>query len=205
MTDYSLNHAGLLRFVLTVASVALFCAPVASATEVRDSVKAASDDVHVLDAATLLNQTSVAFGNWGPESTDAGLRFSNVVIPPAAVIDSAKLLLTAYATTTATVPAVIRGEDTASATAFSTGTDFSSRYRTADSVIWNLDSNSAWTADDIVTTPNIAAVIQHIINRPDWSSGNAIVLFIENNGAGWGVLRRVYAREAGQPDRTAKL
>ena len=59
----------------------------------------------------------------------------------------------------------------------------SSRSRTTASVSW---SPAAWTAVGQAgpeqRTPNIAPVIQELVNRSGWSSGNSLVIIITGTG-----------------------
>ena len=52
--------------------------------------------------------------------------------------------------------------------------DISSRAKTAASVNW---SPAGWTSIGAVDqTPDLSAIIQEIVNRPGWVSGNSLVL-----------------------------
>lgn len=44
---------------------------------------------------------------------------------------------------------------------------------------WSLGSQ---TAGVNISTPDIASIIQEIVNRSGWASGNALVIFIDDNG-----------------------
>ncbi|MHC4387079.1 MAG: metallophosphoesterase family protein [Planctomycetota bacterium] len=61
--------------------------------------------------------------------------------------------------------------------------DISSRPTTAASVLWNPPP---WTAVGHAgadqQTPDIASVIQEIVNRPGWASGNSLVIIIVGSG-----------------------
>jgi hypothetical protein len=57
----------------------------------------------------------------------------------------------------------------------STVNNITGRPTTNAAVPWTL---SAWTAGQAYQSPNIAAIIQEIVNRPGWSSGNDLVLIL---------------------------
>ena len=50
---------------------------------------------------------------------------------------------------------------------------------TTANVSWNPHPNGDWI---VVTTPNVSTVVQEIVNRGDWSSGNAICFAFLNYG-----------------------
>jgi hypothetical protein len=110
-----------------------------------------------------------------------GVRFPNLSIPYGAVIVSATLRLKAYASLAGAVcRARIRGEDVANAAVFSTAADYDGRARTAAYADWTVPG---MTANVQYETPQFAPVIQVIINRTDWRKGNALVVFVEDNGS----------------------
>ena len=119
---------------------------------------------------------------------DLGVRFTSLLIPQGATIHSA--YVRGYASDTvsgATATAVIRGEDADTANAFSTYTNFIARIKTSASVAWA--SIAAWTFGTAYNTPSLTTIIQEIVNRASWASGNAIVIFVENNGSSSGAYR----------------
>ena len=74
----------------------------------------------------------------------------------------------------------IQAENTDNATTFvNTNGNVSTRPRTAASVAW---SPPAWTsvgdAGAGQRTSDLAAVIQEIVSRPGWSSGNSLALIV---------------------------
>lgn len=113
-----------------------------------------------------------------------GMRFGNVSIPKGAIIVHAYIQFKVDQASTTATSLTIKGEAKANASAFSTSSrNVSSRAKTASAVVW---SPSAWSkvgaqgADQ--RTPNLAPVIQEIVNQSGWASGNALVLFINGNG-----------------------
>lgn len=138
----------------------------------------------------------VSFGlNWdnlpvGDESEtyydyQGGLRFANIAIPKNAIIISARLRLRAlyYSGTLPTI--TIRGQNSDNAPTFFAGewpyTDFDTRPRTVASVAW---APLEWVGDTWYDSPDIKAIIQEIVNRDGWSSGNAIAIFLQD-APGW--------------------
>ena len=109
-----------------------------------------------------------------------GMRFQAVTIPQGATIVTAHLQLRAYNDKSGTiVRSRIRGEAADDTTTFSTVSDYDNRVRTGVSVDW--DGIPAWTKDADYNSPSIVSVIQEIVNRGSWASGNAIVIFWDDH------------------------
>ncbi len=97
---------------------------------------------------------------------------------------------------------LIYGHDTDNAPSF-TGEDgnISSRAATSASVTWIIpdwDDEQNGTAQQ---TSDLKSILQEIINRPDWSSGNSIVIII-SDGDGKDKDAHTYEKN---PDKAAVL
>ena len=111
----------------------------------------------------------------------SGARFTNVTIPKDATIDVAYLTIQARSGESGTTALTnLMAEDTDDAATFSDLTDFNGRARTA-AVAW--DSIAGWTTDADYNSVSIVTPIQTVINRAAWASGNALVVFWENDGS----------------------
>jgi hypothetical protein len=93
----------------------------------------------------------------------------------------------------------IQGQASNTALTFTTATNnVSSRPRTAATVPW---SPAAWptvgAAGVAQRTPSLATVIQEIVSRPGWASGNALALII--TGSGWRVAESFNGLPAAAP------
>ena len=113
-----------------------------------------------------------------------GVRFQGVGIPAGATITSAYLEFEVDQTGTSGGPAslVIAGEDADNPGTFTdTGpSDISSRTQTAAEVVWIPE---AWdTADAKYQSSDISRVVQEIVDRGGWVSGNAMAFIIEGEG-----------------------
>lgn len=117
---------------------------------------------------------SAAYAQWS-----SGFRFQAVPIPQGATILSATLELCGYSNLSTTVVRTrIRGEDVDDAAAFSNQANWDTRFPgnvTAAQVDW--DGIGAWAADSWYTSPDISAVIQEIVDRGGWVTGNDLVIF----------------------------
>lgn len=108
-----------------------------------------------------------------------GVRFVNVTIPQGANLIDAYVQFRAGDSNTEYTDLAILGEYTDNAAGFGTSAnDISSRTQTTASVMWNYVRN--WTANQSYQTPSIISIIQEIVDRPSWSSGNAITLLFKS-------------------------
>lgn len=124
-----------------------------------------------------------------------GWRWTNIVIPQGSTITSAYLEIRAYTTTT-TPDADLRihGEDTDDCTYFSTATNFNARQRTSESITWDYPGTSAGTW---YQSPDIKTVIQEIIARDGWESGNDLALLCQQTISSASKNPEVYGFEGG--------
>jgi type II secretory pathway pseudopilin PulG len=149
------------------------------ATGNDDAEERTSDGFMYLDSSDL----ELAFSS--DEATDlVGIRFTNVVVPPGETISNAYIQFQVDETSSGVTSLTIEGEAVDDAAQFTSAAyDISSRPRTSASVSW---TPSAWTtvgargADQ--RTTDISPVLQEIVDRPGWSSGNAIVIIIDGSG-----------------------
>ena len=118
--------------------------------------------------------------NFGGGSLDVGVRWSGLAIPVGASITTAYVQFTASQLQGQSASFTLRGQAADNAATFSTNNrDLSNRPRTGAAVAW---SPGLWTAGVDQRTPDLSAVIQEIVNRPGWASGNAIALLVTGAG-----------------------
>jgi len=124
--------------------------------------------------------------NNGPDYYIVGIRFLNVDVPQGATITNA--YITFYPDDDQDDPCnlIIYGQDSDDTVSFSSDDfDISTRPMTDESVTWSPD---VWTSSDVSNhtpkpTPNIKTIVQEIVNRGGWSSGNSMVFIIDDNGS----------------------
>lgn len=105
----------------------------------------------------------------------SGMVFRNLNIPQGAEIISAHLKIRSYnSRLTGMVFGKIEAEATDNAAAFSNLRQIGTLPRTGASVDW--DSDEPWSADTWYTSPDIAYVIQEVINRDGWSADNPLAI-----------------------------
>jgi hypothetical protein len=173
---------GIILFVASNANVQ-------SAT-IERSIAAGSDDAEeFLDPAAEvgivnIDSTDIELSSDGPPDDRqwVGLRFTNIGIPRGAPISNATIQFTVDSTDTEPDTDVrIFGELAPNSATFEeTNFNITSRPRTTSSVLWN--DIPVWTvvgeAGPGQRTPNLASVLQEIVNQPGWMSGNSISLLI---------------------------
>ncbi len=113
-----------------------------------------------------------------------GMRFIRVNIPQGAEIVNAYVQFEVDDPSTDAVSLTIEGQDVDNAATFTSAAgNISSRTRTTAAVSW---SPAPWTKDGEAgrdqRTPNLAPVVQEIVNRPGWSSGNALAIIVTGTG-----------------------
>lgn len=143
-----------------------------------------TDDGYYTHASggTLYTSGSYAYFGKSENAYDLVVRFPNVTIPPGSIISSAKITLQAYASLSGnTVTARIYGQDADNPATFSDAADYTARERTTAYADWA--AVEAWTVDVDYDTPSLVEIIEEIIERPGWASGNAMAFFIEDNGS----------------------
>lgn len=128
-----------------------------------------------------------------------GLRFENVTIPQGAVVTAAYLQFTVDETSDKGTSITVHGELSDSAAVFTEArNDISNRPRTTAAVTW---SPAPWTQVDDAgadqQSSDLTEVVQEIIDRPGWQSGNALAFIL--SGTGHRVARSFDGRERQAP------
>ncbi len=141
-----------------------------------------------------------------------GLRFNNVVIPQGATISEATIQFKCDDDGSDPVEVTIFGEAIDNAETFTaTNGDISARPLTTSSVVWNIEP---WLAAgdrlDAQKTVDLSPIIQEIVNRPGWVSGNSISIIMKHTGVSVGATSSSTGREAenyssSTPDDGAEL
>ncbi len=139
----------------------------------------------------------------------SGMRFTNITISRGDEVESAYLYVTAqYDRSVKTVDSRISAEDVDDASSFSgnTADSFDERYDDNTSEV-DWDDVGAWKKDTRYKSPNIKDVIQEIVDRSGWKSGNDIVIFWEDfdGESSSGANRVGYSYESGGSSRAAEL
>jgi hypothetical protein len=111
---------------------------------------------------------------------NAALRFPGINIPQGSVINSAILTLYAHDDLSGvTANVLISGNDEDNAAAPASYGAGDTKTLTTASVPW---SPAAWTTNTGYPSPDLATIIQEIVSRSTWTSNNALMLIIRDNG-----------------------
>ena len=150
----------------------------------RDRAVVQPDD----DAEERLSDGRVYLQGWdlelgedhGPQMV--GLRFQGIEIEPGAAIVEAYLSFWADEADSAATSLVFQGQAHDDAPAFSDSAgDLSRRPRTAAKVAWN--GVPPWTAEHAAyQSPDLATIVQEVLDRPGWQTGNALVILVTGSG-----------------------
>ncbi len=113
-----------------------------------------------------------------------GMRFTNITIPQGTNILSAYIQFTVDETSDGDCNLTIQAEDVDSSVTFtSTNKDISNRVKTDASVSWEPESwDNEGDAGTDQKTPDIKNVIQEVVNRNGFASGNPITIIISGSG-----------------------
>jgi hypothetical protein len=146
------------------------------------AVRTGSDDAEQRASGTALG-TRLDLVQFRTEAQTVGLRFQGIGIPRGATITNAYVQFQSDGAATGAANLTIRGQAADNAATFTTAIgNISSRPSTAAAVGWAPPGWTAGARGPAQQTPNLAAVIQQIVSRPGWSSGNAVVLVITGTG-----------------------
>ena len=140
---------------------------------------AASDDDVEERSSVSTSSSDLELVYDGANEQTVGLRFVGLAIPPGSVISEAWVQFQADETSVGDAALTIQAENADNAAPFG---EVIPRPRTNGSVAW---SPAPWTtgqAGEAQRTPNISALLQEVVFRPGWNSGNALVLIITGSG-----------------------
>ncbi|MEM7065778.1 MAG: DUF11 domain-containing protein, partial [Cyanobacteria bacterium P01_B01_bin.77] len=164
-------------------SIAITVAPVGGINIFEGRVSADDDDAEELSGSVDTGSSDLELV-FDDGNQTVGIRVGGVTIPQGATITNAYIQFTVDETTTGATNLTIVGEDVDNAQSFAeTTNNISSRPTTTASVAWNP---APWTTTGAAgvdqRTADMTAIIQEIVNRPGWSSGNAIATIITGTG-----------------------
>jgi hypothetical protein len=156
--------------------------PPSSVVDVR--VASSSDDAEESASGSVsLTSSDLELVDDGGNQT-IGMRFNVVALEKGATIGNAWIQFQADETSSVATSLTIRGEAADNSVTFTTTTtNLSSRPKTTAAVSWlPAPWNTVGTADADQRTPDLSSVIQEIVNRPGWSSGNSLAIYITGTG-----------------------
>jgi len=117
-----------------------------------------------------------------------GLRFNNIDVPQGAIVQNAFIQFTYDASKTLD-PCVlyIKAEDNPNPVTFTDNLNFelANRPKLTDSIQWVVPSwagGSTGTRGPAQLSSNIASLVQQLVNRGDWNSGNSMAFYLTGEG-----------------------
>jgi len=165
---------------------------------------AASGDDGYYYSAWNNNFADLLLGDFGGYNGYVFLRFPNVTVPQGATISEAYITFTAYSNKTGTpVLTKIYFNDSDNATAPTDWTTQQAKVKTTAVVDWDI--NIAWANDSEYDTDDLSDVIQEVVDRPGWVSGNAMMALIQDDGSADGVYKNASSYDYSSAAEKAEL
>jgi hypothetical protein len=150
------------------------------------SVSAGTDDAEESTSnAVLVGNADLDLMSADEANLVVGTRFRNVTVPQGATITSAYLQLTAEEAPHSNATSLtIRGQAANNPPTFAAvNGDLSGRPTTTASAAWTVDPwLNVGDAGLAQRSSSLTGIVQEIVNRPGWVSGNALVLLITGSG-----------------------
>jgi predicted metal-dependent phosphoesterase TrpH len=146
-----------------------------------------TDDAEEYNAGTMLlnsDDIELVYDTKTTGNQKVGLRFQGITIPKGATITNAYIRFTTDEIKTGTTSLLIQGQNADNAATFTTAKkNISGRTKTAAFVSWSPSGwSSAGASGTLQTTPELKSIIQEIINRSGWASGNSMAFIISGTG-----------------------
>lgn len=161
-----------------------------------------SDDVNEDGPVFTDNATTTWLGNaTDKHNSFTGLRFGAVAIPNNATIVYAHLRVAAAADSNTTITFNYGAEAADDCAEFQASSPPSSRSLTNATVAHGTDS--AWIKNGVYTLDEFISVVQEVVSRPGWTSGNHLCVITRGDGA-TNMTRTIFSVE-GAPPQAAQL
>lgn len=146
---------------------------------------------------------NIRFGGAGNEDREyvSSFMFRGVNVPAGQNILSAKLIFSAqaYQNDGGTINLSINGLDPVSQDTFADGNMGQDRTTVDTAIAWVQSAST-------IESPNIASIIQDIVNDQDWVAGQAMGFVVRNqSGATGDVRHNIFSYDAGEASKSPKL
>lgn len=170
-------------------------------TDVTEQVGANADDAYSYNDGGTYNESAdfLYIGRAAGSQIYSGLRFQTVAIPQGETINTCKLQVYAYADLNA-VQTLIYCEDIDDAPTFSSGNNPEDRTLTTANATWDFTLADPGDFED---SADFASVLQEVIDRPGWKSGNDVVVIVKGD-LGADLVTRIFSNDEGN-SKQAKL
>lgn len=160
------------------------------------NIAANGDDGHCNNAASPVFTNT---GNWvtmGRSSTNyysGFFRFDDITIPAGSTIDTCKVTFQSVSNKSgndANFNIYFCDEDDADAP---TSVNSFNEKPLTDAVTWN--AVSSWSTGSNYDTPELKTILQTVIDREGWASGQAVCLMVNNNSSTSGAYRQAKSKD----------
>jgi hypothetical protein len=148
-------------------------------------VTASTDDAEEKPSGSMrLASSDLELVTEGTTVQKIGLRFAGVTVPAGATILGAYVQFTVDEVSTDVASLTVQGQAADNPPTFSTTSlDVSSRQRTLAAVGWTPPAwNTVGASGPDQRTADLSSVVQEIVDRTGWGSGNAMALIITGSG-----------------------
>jgi len=117
-------------------------------------------------------------------SQQVGMRFQNITIEQGATITNAYIEFACDETSpTEATSLIFRGQAHNNPVTFSIDNDITHRAKTSASVSWDIAYGNQWTTvHGRHQSPDLSSIIQEILDRSGWTSGNSMVIIVSGSG-----------------------
>ncbi|HEX9676450.1 MAG TPA: Ig-like domain-containing protein, partial [Anaerolineales bacterium] len=116
----------------------------------------------------------------------SGFRFSAVDISPGSLVLEAYLEFVRDGPYSDALDLAIHAEDSSNPDGFSDSSRPDQRPLIPVVVPWLIPATEFWDLGEIGRSPDIGALVQTVIDRPDWVAGNSLALIVTNSGPAGG-------------------
>ncbi|MFP5370551.1 MAG: PKD domain-containing protein, partial [Actinomycetes bacterium] len=171
---------------VTVTVAGSTTTPPVSGSEALDvPVRAGSDDAEQASGGGVdLTSSDLELAVDGSKVQTVGLRFTGVTVPEGATITNAYVQFQVDEAKTAGANLTVAGQAADNPGTFTTASgNISTRQKTAATVAW---APASWPTVGARTeaqrTPDLSKVVQEIVDRPGWASGQAMAVLITGTG-----------------------
>ncbi len=161
-------------------------------------IAAGGDDGDSGTGAIRAAGTELGIGNVGGTALDQWLRFTVITIPQGSAIDDCKVTFRCDANTSANFcNNNIYFNDVDTAVNPVSEADYNGKAVTG-AIDWS--SIPAWTAGSDEDTPELKTILQTIISRVGWASGNALMVLVKDNTSSVSAFRRAETFDGDAPN-----
>ncbi|MCH9741376.1 MAG: hypothetical protein K0U38_11150, partial [Epsilonproteobacteria bacterium] len=172
----------LIVFINSLGLNAQECTPVPLSMEVQ--VSSSNDDAEESQSGSMYRNSSDLEMTTDSKEQTVGIRFQNLFIPSDATISKAYIQFSVDETSSYSTRLSIHGEDVDHANEFSSSKyNISRRVKTTASATWSpLAWNTKHEQGVKQQTSDLTSIVQEVIDREGWQSGNAMSFIISGTG-----------------------